>query len=300
MFSNFDYARYEHLFAQVQLVLFMLGMGMTLSVRDFTAVLARPRSLIVAGIGQILLLPLFAYGLTQIIPVDPGIGVGLVLVAAMPGGVLSKLFTFFGRGNVALSITLSVATTLAAIITVPLQLRWLASDFIPADFVMPIADIIRELSLYLLLPLAVGMFLGRVLPKHQRLVSKIFIRLGLVVVVAMVTFSLGQGRIKPGAYGWKVPLLLIFFCLAGMQINMALFRIFGWPRADRLAAGIEVTMRNMNLALLLKPILFPLTDPNVAPLADAVLFVILYYAGVAMGCGIPLALNHRRLSKREL
>jgi BASS family bile acid:Na+ symporter len=73
------------------------------------------------------------------------------------------------------------------------------------------------------------------------------------------------------------------------------FYLLRWPRPDRMAAGIEVTMRNINLALLLASRLFPEPDA----LGNGVLFVSLFYAAVAMGAGLPLALNHRRLARKE-
>lgn len=294
-----QYPQYEHLLAKWQLLLFMVGMGANLSPREFIEVLHKPRSLLVAATGQLLVIPLIAYGIAHLFRLEAGIAVGLILVAGMPGGTLSKVFTFVGRGNVALSITLSVVTTLAAMGTVPLMLNMLASEYIQ-DFEMPLEAMMRELTLFLLLPLGAGMVLTRFWPVWSPTIAKWCVRIGFVVVVVMVVGSLGSGRIKPGEHGLRVPILIIVFCLLGQQLNMIPFRVFPWPRQDRLAAGIEVTMRNMNLALLLVTILFPPENATLAPLADGVLFVVLFYAAVAMGAGLPLALNHRRMSRREL
>src|SRR5205807_1087104 len=101
--------------------------------------------------------------------------------------------------------------------------------------------------------------------------------------------------IKPGTYGWRAPLAIIVFCVLGQQVNQAPFYLFRWPRSDRMAAGMEVTMRNMNLGLLLYASLFA-DNPHVGP---EVLFVLLFYAATAMIVGLPLALRHRRLGKKE-
>src|SRR4051812_42450845 len=94
------YADYEDLFAQAQLVLFMLGMGATLSAADFLRVVRIPQFLIVGAIMQLAVVPLLAVAINQVSGVEAGVAVGLVLVSAMPGGTLSKLFVYFGRGNV--------------------------------------------------------------------------------------------------------------------------------------------------------------------------------------------------------
>jgi BASS family bile acid:Na+ symporter len=293
------YPDYEHLFAQVQLILFMTGMGATLDMADFLRIGRQPRYLIVGAIGQFLLTPLVALAVSTWLGVPDGIAVGLILLSALPGGNLSKAFTYLGHGNVALSISLTCFGMLACLVTVPLLLRFLAADFIPSTFEMPVGEIVLEMVLYLLLPLGVGMAIGRWLPARRQVIARWLIRLGFVFVVAMIVGSIGSGRIHPGEYGSRTALAIILFCLVSMQLSMLPFRLLGWSKPDTLSVGIEVTMRNLNLALLLKAIIFPATVKGDDAIAAGVLFVILFYAGVAFFSGLPLALNFRRWSRRE-
>ena len=294
------YPVYEYHFARTQLVLFTLGMGMTLSLNDFAEIVRRPRSFVCALIGQLCVVPWVAVLINARCGFEPGIAVGLILVAAMPGGALSKFFAYFGRGNMALSISLTGVTTLLTLVTVPLMLQLLATQYIPGDFAMPVEHVMTDVALCLLLPLAIGLTVRRWLPKHYLLLSKICIRVGLVVVIVMIAGSLGSGRIRPGQYGMGVPMAIILFCVLGMQINMLPYRFLPWPRTDCMAVGIEITMRNMNLALLINARLFPeSSDPAMNALGEGVLFVILFYAAAAMGAGLPLALNHRRMARKE-
>jgi BASS family bile acid:Na+ symporter len=290
------YPAWERPLAQVQLVCFMLAMGSSLAVSDFLGVLRRPRSFLSGIFVQVLVLPWLAVLIDRAGRLDEGIAVGLVLVSAMPGGALSKLFSYVGRGNAALSIALTAFTTLASLVTVPLLLQLLVAHYIRPDFEMPVAEVLLDLSLCLLLPLVIGMIVGRCWPARRHRIAHWCVRVGLVVVALMIVGSLGSGRIQPGAYGWGAPVAIVLFCVAGQQLAMLPFYICRWPRADRMAVGIEVTMRNMNLALLLTSRLFPVSDP----LGGGVLFVVLFYAAAAMAVGLPLALNHRRLSRREL
>jgi BASS family bile acid:Na+ symporter len=97
-----------------------------------------------------------------------------------------------------------------------------------------------------------------------------------------------------------VPLAIIVFALISMQASMMPFRLLGWPRADTVSAGMETTMRNMNLALLLKASLFPdRGTPEVAAMGAEVMYVVLFYAGAAFFMGLPLALNFRRMARRD-
>jgi BASS family bile acid:Na+ symporter len=319
------YPQAEAPLSQTQLVLFMLGMGATLTAADFAAIARRPLSLLVGGACQFLLTPLIAVLVNHAFDVPAGIAVGIILVAAMPGGTLSKVFAYLGRGNIALSISLTICGTFASMFTVPLLLRLLAMEYVPPGFEMPIGRIMGEIGLFLLLPLGVGMTVGRQAPAASRGFSRWCIRLGFVVVVVMVTGSLGSGRIQPDAYGWATPLAIIFFCLGSQQLSMLPFRLRGWARPDCLSVGMEVTMRNLNLAFLLKALLFPepqagvngglgaalafLIKPTLFPeppptalldpVGAGVLFVILFYAATAMCCGAPLALRHRLKARRQ-
>jgi BASS family bile acid:Na+ symporter len=289
------YPDYEALIAQVQLVLFMLGMGVNLQVGDFLLVLRRPRSFLSALVGQLLVIPFIAVGINWLFGFEGGVAVGLLLVATMPGAALSKFFTYLGNGNVPLSITLSTVTTLATIVIVPLWLRLLMAEYVPEGFAIPAERVVVDVACFLLLPLVVGMAIGRQLPERRKQISRLCLRAGLLTLLLMVLGALGSGRIKPTEYGFAVPLAITLFCVLGQQLNQVSFYVMGWPRADRLAAAIEVTMRNMNLALLLYADFFAKEEH----LSGGVLFVILFYAAVAMVAAVPLTLRHRRSARKE-
>lgn len=294
------YPAYEEHFAQVQLCLFMLGMGATLSVGDFARVLRRPRSLAVAATGQIVLSPLLALAVCHLFGLTGGIALGLILAAAMPGGATAKAFVVLARGSGPLAISLTVVSTLAAVVTVPLTLRLCARDYVPADFEMPTARVVRDVTCFVLAPLAAGMALGAFDRPRRRAISRWFIRVGFLVVAVMIICALGSQRIRPGERGLVVPVAVVVFALLGMQVSMLPFRVLGWPRADTVAAGMESTMRNMNLALLLKASLFPDRGPaELAAIGMEVMFVVLFYAGAAFFLGLPLALNFRRMARRD-
>jgi len=285
------YPAYEHLFAQIQLTLFMLAMGTNLTPRDFMEIVRRPGAILLALFAQLILLPGVAVAINHVGELPSGIAVGLLLAAAMPGGALSKFFTYLSRGNAALSISLSVVLTLLTPVTVPAMLLL----FMPAEFTLPVGRIIVEVIAFLLAPLSVGLMMRRFARLKAVVIARWCVRVGLVVIVVMIAGSLGSGRIKPGDYGWGVPVAIILFCVLSQQLSMLPLRLLRWPWRDTVAIGIEATMRNMNLALLLKASLFPEDEP----IGNGVLFVVLYYAAVAMVAGFPLALRYRLKARRE-
>src|SRR4051812_39371334 len=96
------YADWEYTLAALQLIAFMLAMGAKLVPGQFIHVLRKPRSFLVALGGHLFVIPLAAFGMNHLFALDSGLAVGLILVAAMPGGALAKFFTYFGHGNVPL------------------------------------------------------------------------------------------------------------------------------------------------------------------------------------------------------
>ncbi len=293
------YVRHEWWFAAAQLALAMLGMGATLGVDDFVGVFRRPRSFVIGALVQVLGTPLLALAITGLLGLPSGIAFGLLLVSAMPGGAMSNVATYFAKGNVALSIALTAMITLACMVTTPIVLRVLAGDLVRPDFIMPLGAIARDIAACLLVPLVLGMAAGAMLGTTARrgAMARWCIRLSLVGVACIAIGSAGAGRLDASAHSAgplaAIALLVVLCQVAGTAPGWLL----GLSRADLAAIGIETSIRNTNLALLLKVSLFPVIPGVADPLADGVLFAALLYAGLAGPLSIPLVLAHRRLAR---
>jgi len=292
-FADF-YLRHEYAFASAQLVFAMLGMGATVERREFVAVARRPTAAVAGLALQLVGAPLLAMGLVAVLAVPPGVAVGLVLVAAVPGGSLSNLFTWFARGNVALSITITGITTLACLVTTPAVLRLLASEHLPAGFEMPAGRIAFEIAVCLLGPLAVGMAVGARAPRHRDTFSRWCIRTSLFVIALMALGSGLAGRIDPVAYGVPALVGMVLFAAGLQALALGTGFVLRLPRADRLALAIEVTIRNTNLGLLIKASVLPARPGVPDPVGDGVFFVALLYGGVALAVAmLPLVWGRR-------
>lgn len=303
------YNRFEPQLAAAQLVLFMLALGVTLTVEDFRRTFRQPKSLITALIGQVLLSPLIAVGISKIFGLSDGIALGLVLIAAMPGGSLAKAFVLLGRGNASLAISMTIVSTLCSIVTVPLVIELFARNCVPESYQIPVLKIISDVAIYMLAPLAGGMYLGSVFPDRKEIMRRRFGRLGLGVVILMVLGAMRSGRVKFFDHGWEVPIAIILFILVCMQVNMLPFRLTRAARGDTLTAGVESSMRNANLALLIQSSLFHDPEnpgqtvfarfPELKPVADDVMYALLFYAGSALVIGLPLVFNFLRMARRD-
>lgn len=288
------YAEYEYVLASSQLLFAMFGMGALLGLADFVAVFRRPRELLV-GLGlQWLLVPAWAVALVRLLELPPGIAAGLALVAAVPGGTMSNVFTYIARGNIALSISLTAVTTVASLGATPLLLRLLAGTYLPADFAMPVGRIAFEIGAVLLAPLSAGMLLGVLLPARRERVSRASIRVSFVCLALMVIGSAGSGRLDGTAHGWIGPVAVVLLCAGFQTLAWLVSRLARLGAPERVAISIEVTVRNANLAVMVKASLFPAVSGVADPIGDGMFFVALMYGGVALPlCMIPIVLGRR-------
>ena len=291
------YIRYEYWFAATQLALAMFGMGATLRVRDFAAVVRNPWPIAVGTVLQIVGVPLLALLFLAVFPLDPGVAIGLALCAAIPGGTMSNVFTFLGRGHVALSIALTGVTTVACLVTTPIVLGLLIAQHMPVEFTMPAGQVAIEIALILLLPLTLGMTFLVVLPDLAPRFSKVSIRGSLFIISLIVIGAMGSGRVDLEKFGLNNLGVVLLFLLVLATASWLIPWLARVQRPDNTAINIEVTVRNGNLGLLIKASLFPALAGVADPVGDNVLFTVLIYGGAALLVGFGQIYLHRYLNR---
>lgn len=288
------YVQHEYWFAATQLILAMLGMGATLAPADFGRVFTSPKGFSVGIVIQMLLVPLVAYLFILLVTDSQGLAVGLAICAAIPGGTVSNIFTFFARGHVALSIALTAVATVACLVTTPIVLGLLITQYMPTDFEMPAARIAAEIGFCLLLPLIAGMFYLRFLPGSAEAFSNWCIRGSLFVILLIVVGALGAGRLDLESFGLVNVAWVFAFIVILAVISSLIPRLLGIGDADSTAINIEITVRNTNLGLLIKASLFPAAVGVADPVGDHVLFTLLLYGAIMLALGGGLIFRGRK------
>lgn len=282
------YIANEYWFAVFQLVTAMLGMGATLRLRDFREVLLEPIPVSVGCLIQLMAVPMLAYAAISLLGVPEGVAIGLALIAAVPGGSSSNMFTHFASGNVALSISITALTTLACLVATPIILGLMISDYLPETFQMPTVQIMREITFNLLLPLALGMYCLSRFPSLAATLARWCIRASMLGLLMIFVGASAAGRLDVDAFGtanmWRVGV----FILAMIAIGWLLPRALGIGKADATAIEMEVIVRNINLGLMLKVSLFPTVAGAENELGDTVLFTLLLYGAVQLILGCVL------------
>lgn len=289
------YIRYEFWLAAVQLALAMFGMGATLTFEDFKDVLREPKAVLLGTAIQLMLVPLAAYVFIHALGVIGGVAVGIALIAAIPGGTTSNIFTFMSRGNSPLSISITGITTVACLITTPLILSALIADYLPASFAMPVAQVFRDIALILLLPLSLGMLYLQRYPLSAQAVSKWSIRISLLTIVLILVGSSSAGRLNSDAFGTDNALLVIAFTVVLVVLGRLAPSLLKLSRPDCVAIEMEAVVRNINLGVLIKASMFPIVVGGDNQMGDMVLFTILLYGGLQMAAAALLIVYNRRV-----
>jgi BASS family bile acid:Na+ symporter len=244
------------------LTVVMLGMGLTITMEDFRRVLSRPRDIGAAASVQFLVMPSLAWAIAEALALPPGLAVGLILVGCAPGGTASNIVTFLARGDTALSVLMTVASTSAAIVLTPLLTELLAGRHLPVDG----WALLRDMFMLILAPVAAGVLLNRFAPGMVRAY------LGLAPLVAVLAVAAIVGGIvarSAGVISVSAPVLFLSVAAlhaGGFGLGRLAGRLLGWDTRSARTLSIEVGMQNSGLAASLAQRHFP-SEPSAAAVA---------------------------------
>jgi len=236
--------------------LMMLGVALDLKLDDFKRIIAAPVAPAIGLVAQFLLLPAFTFLLLQVLDPLPSIALGMILVAACPGGNLSNIITYLAKGNTAVSVSMTAISTVAAIVMTPLNLTlWGSLDSDTASILRQVSlsplDVLVTVFLILGVPLIVGISLSKAFPTLANRVRKPFKIVTLVFFVAIVLIALFRD--------WQNFVHVIGFVAFAVFLHNALALTLGYtsawvarlPERDRRAISIEVGIQNSGLGLVL-------------------------------------------------
>ena len=230
--------------------LVMLGLGLSLTLADFKRVIIFPKAVIIGLAAQLLGLPLTAFALAWLFGPTPTVAVGLVILAICPSGVTSNAYTFASRGDVPLCVTLSAITSVITVFTIPFLTFLALQVFMGQDRrpELPVLDMLQELILLTLLPVALGMIIRARWPKFAKKAEEPLRK----AVLYLLFLVLGLGVLS----SWEVirneiasvGLLVITMNLLTMGLGYALARAFRLPAPQVVTITFEVGVQNLALA----------------------------------------------------
>lgn len=236
--------------APIGLALIMLGLGMSLTIRDFIRVAKIPKDFLVGFICQLVLLPIIALSIALLLNLPAELAVGLMLIACAPGGVTSNVLTKFANGDVALSITLTAVVSLVSIISVPF-IMFTSIDFFEIGIVKEISmtGIALKMFLVVTVPVIIGMlikhFAKNFIDKQASLIQKISVIL-FMLVFAAIYIEEWDNIIS---YIVNAGLVALLLNISMMIIGFYIAKYFASGVAQQRCISIECGLQNGTLAL---------------------------------------------------
>jgi len=261
---------FSEYFLPVTLAVITLGMGLSLTERDFKNIFVHPRAVITGLCCQMILLPVIAWFIARSINIGPFFKVGLMIIAACPGGATSNLVTYLLRGNVALSISMTALNSIITLITIPLVVFLSLETFLNEHTAirMGVGETVIKVFLITLLPAYVG---TRIRKNYQRLSTRlerplrIVLPLLLLMVYAGVIFiDHGTGAATRKDFIRIFPYALLLNIL-GMISGFLVARVMRLGVINQFTISIEVGLQNSALAIFVAATLLKSSEMALVP-----------------------------------
>lgn len=247
MESNFLTA----VFLPLALFIIMLGMGLGLKLDDFQRIFVEPKGAIVGLIAQLIMLPVVGFLLAAIFPLTPDLAVGVMILAACPGGPTSNMVTYLARGNVALSITLTAISSLITVFTIPLVINLAMQFFMGegASLQLPFVKTVIQIAVITLIPVTLGMLLHHYLPGFAAKVEKFVKWVSLFFLGLIIVGLLLKERANVLSFFLQVGWVTLTLNLLTMVLGYAIANLTNLDKRSATAITFEVGIQNGTLAI---------------------------------------------------
>ncbi|TXJ06288.1 MAG: bile acid:sodium symporter family protein [Aeromicrobium sp.] len=235
----------------IALGIVMFGLGLSLTVDDFRNVTKNPKAVAIALGCQLILLPALCFGLVVLFDLKPALAVGMMLLAASPGGTTANLFSHLFRGDVALNVSLTAVNSVIAIFTLPLITNLAIFHFYtdPENQVSLQFTKVVEVFAIVLVPVALGMVVKSLKPLFADKMDKPVRILSAVVLAAMVIGILLGELENVGEYLKSVGPITMLFCALSLALGYFVPRALGLTDGQAVASSFEIGVHNSTLAM---------------------------------------------------
>lgn len=250
------------------LTLLMFDLGLTLKPADFKLIAERPKPVLIGLFGQIILLPLIAWGIISALNSEllvlnyhltPLFIIGMMLVACSPGGSSSNVFSMLAKGDVALSVTLTACSSILTLFTLPLIMSWVTAEVGEAvNIHLPVGKLLVQNLVLMVVPIAVGLTVSLLRPNAAERLHGVLKRIAMPALVLLVTVFFFQHKqtivSEFGSLGLTMT-ILILACTGCGALLSCLFRLTG---QERRTLVIEIGMQNAAQAITIacSPLIF--------------------------------------------
>ena len=246
------------IFLPLALAFIMFALGLGLTGADFLRVLKQPKDFLVGAISQIILLPIIAFILIKIWPISPELAIGVMIIAAAPGGVTSNILTSFAKGDVALSISLTAIISLLSVITVPFiiitSLNLLDLNNVSQN--ISLTNMALSMFLIVTLPVILGMIIKKILSNFALSFEPIAKKISIFLFVVVLIGAILAERNNVIAYFAQAGLITLVLNVVMMIVAFYVAQLLGSGVAQKKCIAIECGLQNGTLAIFVATTLF--------------------------------------------
>ena len=232
------------------LAFIMFGLGLGLTRLDFLRVVKQPKDFFVGLISQIVLLPLIAFIIVKLWPVSPELAIGVMIIAAAPGGVTSNLLTSFAKGDVALSVSLTAIISLLCVITIPFIVLK-SADLLGSsiDQNISIFGMAKDMFLIVTVPVILGMLLRGLASNLTQKIQPFTKKLSAILFVIVLLGAIAAERENISSYFAQAGLITLSLNVIMMVVAFYVAKFFATGLAQRKCITIECGLQNGTLAI---------------------------------------------------
>jgi bile acid transporter len=277
----------------VMMMVIMLGMGASMTPRDFLIAFRKPKGILVGLLSQFAVMPFLGFLLAVALGLPPALVVGLLLIACMPGGTTSNIFAYFSKGVLALSIMMTTVSTLAAVVMVPVLLSFYGGlAGVTGEYAIPAGNV-AQILVVLLVPTALGMILRKLNPNVGATVELIGSFMGVAVIVFLIATWVPRNYMLLLETPVNVYAATISIGLIGMVFGYWVARGLGQDTSRSRTISLETGIQNGPLAVLVITLSFS------AAMQQAVLLIPILYSLFIVLTSTLVTLWYRRIATRE-
>ena len=225
------------------LAVIMLGMGITLSVDDFKAVLKMPRAVGIGFVAHYAIMPFLGWSIARLFRLDTPLAVGLILVSCCPCGTASNVVNYLARSNVALSVLMTLCSTLGAIVMTPLLTKWLAGKYVPVDA----AGLFLSTLKIVLAPVIIGLALNRFAPRTVKTILPVSPLISVLMITLICASIIGGSAAGFKQSGGELILAVLLLHTGGFLLGYVSSRLLRCDKLTSRTISVEVGMQNSGL-----------------------------------------------------
>jgi len=232
------------------LAIIMIGLGLELTPKDFTRVTKQPKAVLIALFCQLVILVSIAFIICKVLALPPLLAVGLMLLAASPGGSTANLFSYLFKGDIALNITLTAINSVIAAFTLPLIVNFAIQHFMNdgQEISLQFSKILQVFAI-IIIPVGIGMLIRHYAPHFTEKLNKPLRIFAVSFLILIIIGAITKERHQILEYLAQVGLATVLFCLCSLLIGYFVPRLLGINSAQARACAFEIGIHNSTLAM---------------------------------------------------